>query len=329
MAHIKTAQNGEQKIAISTPEWIRIGVERGFLQMDPRVAEHGRKLASAAGIDPDKATYTTLKRAMNTPEIMEKLSQNMEKSMVKTAQYSIPQNVDQQVGVDQGGPGLGTAALATGAGLAAAPLLTQGGRAMYRNLATRAGQSLANTGFGAALAPGAAGPAAPMTFGNIAKGVGSVAARAAMPALGLAGGFLGSRYLINKGKDWMKGDASPSPLFMQDQKAQAKAMRAIDKFNMLTPGLKGMSSSIDEHLDAVGAAVTDTMQAMQTTTPTTMAPQFQSQEDERAAQLAALQQQIAAAQAANQKNILGPRIPAPAGLGSASPVGSTPALPAN
>lgn len=341
MAHIKKAQNGEHKVSISTPEWIRIGVERGFIQMDPRVAEHGRKLASAAGIDPDKATYTTLKRAMQTPEIMEKLSQNMEKSMVKTAQYSIPQNVDQQVGVDQGGPGLGTAALVGGAGLAAAPLLTQGGRAMYRNLANNVGAGLASAGQSSAKTLGGLGTAfgrgyagapvggAATTVGNVARGIGNFATRAALPALGLAGGFLGSRYLINKAKDWMKGDASPNPLFMQDPKLQSKAMRAIDKFNMLTPGLKGMSSSIDEHLDAIGAAVTDTMQAMQTATPTAMSPQFQSQEEERAAQLAALQQQIAAAQAANQKNILGPRIPAPAGLGSAGPAGATPAIPAS
>jgi len=321
MAHIKTAQNGEQKVALSTPEWIRVGLDRGFLQMDPRVAEHGRSLAKSAGINPDKATYTTLKKAMQTPEIMEKLAGNMEKAPVKTAQYQVPRNVDQQVGVDQGGYGLGTAALAGGAGLAAAPLLTQGGRKAYKNLAMRAGQGLAN--IGGNVAP--AGVNAAMNFGNIARGVGGFAARAALPALALGGGFLGSNYLINKGKEWMKGDSSPSPLFMQDQKAQQKAMRAIDKFNMLSPALKGMSSSIDEHIDAVGAAVTDTMQSMQTGAPTAMSPQFTSQEEDRAAQFAALQQQIAAAQAANQKNILGPKIPAPAGLGAASLTGMTPA----
>ena len=326
MAHIKTAQNGEQNIALSTPEWIRVGLDRGFLQMDPRVAEHGRSLAKSAGINPEKATYTTLKKAMQTPEIMEKLADNMEKAPVKTAQYSVPRNVDQQVGQDQGGYGLGTAALAGGAGLAAAPLLTQGGRAAYKNLAKSTGQSLANMGANAVLAPGAAGPNAAMNFGNIAKGVGGFAARAALPVAALAGGFLGSNYLVNKGKEWMKGDASPSPLFMQDQKAQQKAMRAIDKFNMLSPALKGMSSSIDEHIDAVGAAVTDTMQAVQTGAPTAMSPQFASQEEERAAQFAALQQQIAAAQAANQKNILGPKIPAPTGLGAASLTGMTPTL---
>ncbi len=328
MAHIKTAQNGEQKIALSTPEWIRIGLERGFLQMDPRVAEHGRNLAKSAGIDPDKATYTTLKKAMQTPEIMEKLADNMEKDPVKTAQqYSVPQNVNQQVGQDQGGYGLGTAALVGGAGLAAAPLLTQGGRAAYKNLAQNVGAGLASAGKSTSSTLGGVGRAfgrgfsgnplsgAATTFGNVARGVGNFAAKAALPALGLAGGFLGSNYLINKGKEWMKGDASPSPLFMQDQKSQQKAMRAIDKFNVLSPSLKGMSSSIDEHIDAVGAAVTDTMQAMQTGAPTAMSPQFASQEEERAAQLTALQQQIAAAQAANQKNILGPRIPAPAGLG--------------
>jgi hypothetical protein len=165
-----------------------------------------------------------------------------------------------------------------------------------------------------------------MNFGNIAKGVGGFAARAALPVAALAGGFLGSNYLVNKGKEWMKGDASPSPLFMQDQRAQQKAMRAIDKFNMLSPALKGMSSSIDEHIDAVGAAVTDTMQSMQTGAPTAMSPQFASQEEERAAQFAALQQQIAAAQAANQKNILGPKIPAPTGLGAASLTGMTSTL---
>lgn len=338
MAHIKTAQNGEQKIALSTPEWIRIGLERGFLHMDPRVYEHGGKLASAAGIDPDKATYTTIKKAMQTPEIMEKLAGNMEKSMVKTAQYQVPRNVDQQVGQDQGGYGLGTAALVGGAGLAAAPLLTQGGRAMYSNLAKNVGAGLASAGkstagtlggLGSAFGKGFAGNpvgGAATTFGNVARGVGGFAAKAALPALGLAGGFLGSNWLINKGKEWMKGDASPSPLFMQDQKAQQKAMRAIDRFNSLSPALKGMSSSIDEHIDAVGAAVTDTMQAMQTATPTAMSPQFATQEEERAAQLAALQQQIAAAQAANQKNILGPRIPAPAGLGAAGAAGMTPTL---
>lgn len=328
MAHIKTAQNGEQNIALSTPEWIRVGLDRGFLQMDPRVAEHGRSLAKSAGINPDKATYTTLKKAMQTPEIMEKLAGNMEKAPVKTAQYQVPRNIDQQVGVDQGGYGLGTAALAGGAGLAAAPLLTQGGRAAYKNLGMRAGQGLANIGGNVALAPGVAGPIpnAAMNFGNIARGVGGFAARAALPALALGGGFLGSNYLINKGKEWMKGDSSPSPLFMQDQKAQQKAMRAIDKFNMLSPALKGMSSSIDEHIDAVGAAVTDTMQAVQTGAPTAMSPQFASQEEERAAQFAALQQQIAAAQAANQKNILGPKIPAPTGLGAASLTGMTPTL---
>ena len=339
MAHIKTAQNGEQKVALSTPEWIRVGLDRGFLQMDPRVAEHGRSLAKSAGINPEKATYTTLKKAMQTPEIMEKLADNMEKAPVKTAQYQVPRNIDQQVGVDQGGYGLGTAALAGGAGLAAAPLLTQGGRAAYKNLAKSTGQPLANMGAKLVLAPGVAGsipnlapgvagsiPNAAMNFGNIARGVGGFAARAALPALALGGGFLGSNYLINKGKEWMRGDSSPSPLFMQDQKAQQKAMRAIDKFNMLSPALKGMSSSIDEHIDAVGAAVTDTMQSMQTGAPTAMSPQFASQEEERAAQFAALQQQIAAAQAANQKNILGPKIPAPTGLGAASLTGMTSTL---
>ena len=343
MAHIKTAQNGEQKIALSTPEWIRIGLERGFLQMDPRVAEHGRNLAKSAGIDPDKATYTTLKKAMQTPEIMEKLAANMDKAPVKTAQYQIPRNIDQQVGQDQGGYGLGTAA--TIGGIAASPYLLNaikerslagglaGGNAFYRNLGQRAGSLLGLGGNAAAAVPAAGAAAVPAATnaatagagaagtglkGMLGKGLG-FAGRALASPLGLAGLGLGGAYLGYQGvkalKELNKGDASPNPLFMQDQKAQQKAMRAIDRFNSISPGLKGMSSSIDEHIDAVGAAVTDTMQAMQTAAPTAMSPQFASQEEERAAQLAALQQQIAAAQAANQKNILGPRIPAPAGLG--------------
>lgn len=328
MAHIKTASDGTQKISMSTVEWIDIGLKRGLLSIDPRVPGFAAELSKSAGLEPGKASYTTIKKAMQNEEIMAKIAENLEgSSSIKTAQqYYVPQTATQQVGQDTGGPGLGTAALVGGAGLAAAPLLTQGGRAMYTNLAKNvgsglasAGQSTAGTlgGLGTAFGRGYAGApvgGAATTFGNVAKGVGNFAARAALPALGLAGGFLGSKYLIDHFKDRFKGDAAPNPELMTNPAEQKSVMRSIYQFNQLAPTLKGMSSSIDQQLDTVAAAVTDTVQAMQQTQTTGMTPNVVTPEEQRAKEISDAQAAQAAAQAAYMKSMAGPQVQAPVGL---------------
>jgi hypothetical protein len=356
MTHIKTAQDGSHKITMSTPEWIRIGLDRGLLKMDQRVVEYAAHLASAAGIEPGKAPYSTVKKAMQTPEILERLSKNIDENLTKTAQTTMGQNMFgaqpvnsyQQVGQNTGGPGWGTAALgAAGIGLAA-PLAFQGGRDMYKGIYTGLqNASLSKTVPGAtkaftkALPSWMGGIGAPVSsratgIGSALRGVVPVAkggvgaigtglkalAPLALPALALGAGFMTGRAATNWVKDKMKGDATPSSEFASNPQIQNNVMVAIDRFNRVAPALQGMSSSIDEHINAVGAAVTDTIQALQTSqSPTAVAPQFQSEEDQRAAELAQYQQQIAAAQTANQRFMHGPRISAPAGIpGGAAPV---------
>jgi len=318
MAHIKTASDGTQKISMSTVEWIDIGLKRGLLSIDPRVPGFAAELSKSAGLEPGKASYTTIKKAMQNEEIMAKIAENLEgSSSIKTAQ---------QVGEDTGGPGLGTAALVGGAGLAAAPLLTEVGRAMYTNLAENVGKGLASAGQSTAGTLGGLGNAfgkgfggnpiggAASTFGNIAKGVRNFAARAALPALGLAGGFMGSKYLIDHFKEKFKGDATPNPELMTNPEAQKSVMRSIYQFNQLAPTLKGMSSSIDQQLDTVASAVTDTVQTMQQVQTTGMAPTVVTPEQQRAKEIADAQAAQAAAQAAYMKSQAGPQVQAPVGL---------------
>jgi len=327
MAHIKTASNGTQKISMSTPEWIDIGLKRGLLSIDPRVPRFAAELTKSAGLEPGKASYTTIKKAMQNEEIMAKIAENLEgSSLIKTAQ---------QVGQDTGGPGWGSTAATAAAGLAAAPLLTQGGRAMYTNLAKNVGSGLASAGQSTAGTLGGLGSAfgrgfggapvggAATTFGNVAKGVGGFAARMALPALAGVGGFLGSKYLIDYFKDKSKGDAAPNPELMTDPAKQKLIMRSIYQFNQLAPTLKGMSSSIDKQLDTVASAVTDTIQTMQQMQNNNMTPTVTTPEEQRAKELADAQAAQAAAQAAYAKSMAGPQVQAPVGL-PAAPVPTGP-----
>jgi hypothetical protein len=316
MAHIKTASDGTQKISMSTVEWIDIGLKRGLLSIDPRAPRFAANLAKSAGLQPGKASYTTIKKAMQNEEIMAKIAKNLERSaLIKTAQ---------QVGENTGGPGWGTAALGAAGLAAAAPLAFQGGRDMYRNIGaglSSAGNSSAQTmsGLGSAFGQGFGGNpvgGAATSFGNIAKGVGNFAARAAMPALGLAGGFLGSKYLINHFKDKLAGDSAPSPQLMADPQKQKSVMRSIYHFNQLAPTMKGMSSSIDKQLDTIAAAVTDTIQKMQEAQNTVMTPTIVTPEEQRAKEIADAQAAQNAAQAAYMKSMAGPQVQAPAGLPS-------------
>lgn len=332
MAHIKTASDGTQKISMSTVEWIDIGLKRGLLSIDPRVPGFAAELAKSAGLEPGKASYTTIKKAMHNEEIMAKIAENLEgSSLIKTAQqYSVPQNVNQQVGQDTGGPGFGTAALGAAGLAAAAPLAFQGGRDFYKNVGKGLYTGLQNASFapsgrtavqglvsalptsvggsGAALAPGATG------VGSAAKGLMGVAKGLALPALGVAGGFLGSKYLIDHFKDRFKGDAAPNPELMTNPKEQQAVMRSIYQFNQLAPTLKGMSSSIDKQLDTIAAAVTDTVQAMQQAQATGMTPNVVTPEEQRAKEISDAQAAQAAAQAAYMKSMAGPQVQAPVGL---------------
>lgn len=313
MAHIKKASNGEAKISMSTPEWIDIGVKKGFLQVDPRVSQLGKELSKMAGINPDnKVPYSTLKKAMQSEEIRTKLAGNLESGLNKIAQAPPPPSGGFLSGVGNAlsavGGGLATGAGRLGQGLANVGAGTQGLQGALGGLTS----GLKGTVYDVFGTGGTPSPI-PVTMGvkNIAAGAGKLGL---LGGAGLGGYMLGD-YATNKFKEWQKGDASPHPMFANDPQWQERMAIAAFNFNQLSQKLRGMSSSIDEQLNNIAGAITDTQEALQAQQGIqAAAPQHQTPDQEYQAQLAAAQAQLAAAQAEAAKRMAGPRIAAPAGL---------------
>jgi hypothetical protein len=326
MAYTKKASNGEVKISMSTPEWVRMGIERGFLTLDPRVESHARVIAHASGIDMGKATYTNLKKAMASEVIRNKVAENMSNSLFKHAVYEI---TDDTYNYYQGGP-LGHVLPWNGtAGGSAGPAPSRR-RKKVRNFASTAASAASTAAAAAPAAPAAAGAAAPAAAGAAAPAAAGAAAPAAgflggvrrmggnlmARAGGILGGALAGSAFVGWAKNKLKGSPAPHAEFAMNPQKQAEIAQNVARFNQLSPRMKGMSSAIDKYLDLVAVSVTDTIQHMNQNAQAQQGlnPQYATEQQEYQAQLQQAQQARDAAMQAYQRRMAGPVIPAPTGL---------------
>ena len=307
MAYIKKASNGEVKISMSTPEWVRMGIERGFLTADPRVESHARVIAHASGIDMERATYSNLKRAMASETIRNKVAENMDQSICKFAIAGLAPD-------DALGPVLPWAT--SGGGASAA---TGGTRKRVKNTAPKIPSASTATSAAATVAPAVAGKAG--FWQNLTNMGGRFLPRAGIGgALGIAGAGLGGLLLGNAAvggvKNLLKGSPAPHAEFAMNPQKQAEIAQNVARFNQLAPRMKGMSSAIDKYLDLVAVAVTDTIQHMNQNAQAQQGvnPEYATEQQEYQTQLQQAQQARDAAMQAYQRRMAGPVIPAPAGL---------------
>lgn len=328
MAYIKKASNGEVKISMSTPEWVRMGIERGFLTLDPRVESHARIIAHASGIDMGKATYSNLKKAMASEVIRKKVAENIDQSIFKFAIAGI--EPDNQLGPVL--PWNGTAGGTAGPAPSTRRKRVRNTAPKIPNVASTAASAASTAAAAAPAAATAAGAAAPAVAGAAAPAAGFFGGVKSMGSnllaraggiggtLGIAGGLLGGALagsaFIGWAKNKLKGSPAPHAEFAMNPQKQAEIAQNVARFNQLAPRMKGMSSAIDKYLDLVAVAVTDTIQHMNQNAEAQQGvnPQYATEQQEYQAQLQQAQQARDAAMQAYQRRMAGPAIPAPTGL---------------